>query len=343
MKRKQQGPQARSVRPRPNLPPRNVQINARQFSLKPHVAKCSSHLPFRQGPVGTCWFVSVLAVFFLSELMRGLVIDSLPQMKGWKVPIAHHIADFFLGNEYAMSDISFLTFLRSQRPNVFNGRQDGKLGGNAIVYLSRFLNFFEIPHLFYVQEIGSTIAYASKWNLHLPFDPDLRKSQEKSGRSTLSPFVGGPAQVIVIQTMHGSKAYKNRQTLKHQNLPQNARNLYPLEIGGLCANKHTLNIKRGGVTTYRLDAILFSNTNKSQCQKGHATAGVTCNGQRYFYQGWPNWYGASCPLHPFEWSRRQQFTINWGQCSPQNTKKTNTTKDLVFDTFDNTIAIYVRV
>lgn len=246
MKRKRQGPQARDVRARQNVPPRNVQINNRRFSLRPHLPECTSHLPFLQTTHGTCWFVALLAVFFLSELTRSLVLESLPRMKSWKVPIAHHIADFFMGNTYPMTDVAFLSYLRSHKANVFNARQNGQLGGYSVVYLSRFLNLFEIPHAFFIRNDGYSIAEPSKWNLHLPFNEDVRKNHVESGRSRLAPFVSmeDPHVIVVFTAPSFSVFDKNRMAMRHKNLPQNVQNAARWPLKGLLPNRHTLNIKR---------------------------------------------------------------------------------------------------
>lgn len=54
-----------------------------------------------------------------------------------------------------------------------------------------------------------------------------------------------------------------------------------------------------GQRTYRMDAVYMSR--RTEGDGGHAIAGVTCNGRRYFYNGWLKNAGRPCRLIPEDW------------------------------------------
>lgn len=53
-----------------------------------------------------------------------------------------------------------------------------------------------------------------------------------------------------------------------------------------------------GQRTYRMDAVYMA---RRVGQSSHAIAGVTCNGRRYFYNGWLKQPGRPCRLIPEDW------------------------------------------
>lgn len=349
MKRKRG--QKNNVQTKP-LSLKNIVINDQTY--KPYNLECAHRVfPFPQGQAprgkgGVCWLAAVMAVFFLSERMRLLVAEALPALEGWKRPLAHTIAqsyferDSHTGEAYTNA-LLFAHRLEAANP-FFNHRTNTKFGGVSVVFISRFLNYFEIPHAFFVRPYGYTFAVPDKWNLHLPFNRNARASHLTSRQAAVAPFVSlTHPRVLIIHTWSKYARSTNRGVTANV-LSPNAQGvlLRGFQLRNLLPNRHALSIKWMG-STYRLDSVIFSNSNGKQCGGNHATAGVTCGGKRYFYNGWPSGNGIVCPLQPFDWSQRKKFSIKSGDCGVKNATSYNPAKNLEYDTVDKTFAIYVRV
>lgn len=333
-------------------PPRNISIGNARFTVHPSYGDCATIRPYPQGPEGVCWFGTVMAIFFISELMRTRVLHALPQLNGWKVPIIQMFVDmFFLGKPYAvnMSAARMLRELQCKKPNVFNKSETNVVGGYSGSYISRFLNFFEIPHAFFMRDGESIISEPSQWNLQTPFDRNRRHEHLQSGRATLAPYVSMTSpDVIIVETIPST--FHARSRMLHKNLPKNVHDLLRYTRGptGLLRTRHALNLKFG-TSSYRLDSVEFRGRrilpNKSVGR--HSVAGVTCGGQRFIYNGWESSVHhavsyvsqAACHMQPFNWVVPKEFSILSGHCDI----KPPDPRAHVFHTVNNTLAVYVRV
>ena len=99
--------------------------------------------------------------------------------------------------------------------------------------------------------------------------------------------------------------------------------------------------------------MLISNHNRV-CTSGHQLAGVTCNGDRFLYNGWTrhtvdkgmskNFQGGkeACPLEPTEWAHTTNFCISAQGCGFDKFVSKIGTKELCFSTLRNVSMTYVR-
>jgi hypothetical protein len=126
---------------------------------------------------------------------------------------------------------------------------------------------------------------------------------------------------------------------------------YP--VSGLLSDGHAPIIKYNG-KKYFLDSLILGNYNKVACTRGHQIAGVTCNGDRFLYNGWTrqtvdkgmakNFQGGkeACALEPTEWAHTTNFCISSKGCGFDKFVSKIDTTELCFSTLRNARLTYVR-
>ena len=126
------------------------------------------------------------------------------------------------------------------------------------------------------------------------------------------------------------------------------------KIEGYNPKKHAKIIKSNGYR-YILDScVIGAELRTNTCSVAHAIAGVTCNGEKYVYNGWtarsgdPAMKGSSsaaireipCALGKQRWDEDAFFRINMQACSFNRT--THTGKELLFNAVDRSSVTYIR-
>ena len=121
------------------------------------------------------------------------------------------------------------------------------------------------------------------------------------------------------------------------------------EIKGINLTRHPEKIvynKR----TYVLDSCILPSYISNACSLGHAIAGVTCNGDKYVYNGWaarsgdPAMGGAAitrrtpCALMKNDWAADKAFCVDINSCSVTGEKK----NEFCFEAFKRSSVVYVR-
>jgi len=89
---------------------------------------------------------------------------------------------------------------------------------------------------------------------------------------------------------------------------------------------------------YKLDSCLISNFNDPR----HSIVGITCNGNRYVYNGWLSVNNSPCPLIKYDWNLRNDgdFCLNTKKCKLGNKDD----RDLCFSfAKGQRILVYVRI
>lgn len=308
---------------------------------------CENTLTFTQdSKTATCWFIAVMTVFFTSQHMRVRVARAVKDVKNpKKAPIIGDIAMILQGRDRHRVPVEwfgrlrperFLASIREHAPNVFDDAND--TSGHArygLFYLKKMLDFLEIPHLS-VTRLGNSDAPPE----YSPSNLDLSRGTNVTSKTTLQDrtyvTLSNP-DVIVVLTDETMDAYFAREFAY---MKREKPVLKPFE--GIKKNVHASEITYGGVP-YVLDSTTYANMNVKECSKSHAIAGVTCNDERYMYNGWANHLsGKPCPLMPVDWTRRQLLRLDFEKCTMEPTTGNNVKTHMLFDTLRESAALYVR-
>jgi hypothetical protein len=330
-----------------------VAIGGANVRVPRKIDRCDHVLTYRQQG-GICWFTAIMTVLFTSQRMRLRVSKAVRRLTSpAKALIAGDIARILAG--YDKRQVSphlfgrlephmFLQSIRGRAPNVFDNA-DREGGRNAEFYLHKMLDFLEIPHLSVTRASAKdrTVTY-SMLNLGVSRREDHTRNvlREKTFVTVRNP------DVILVLTGNPVDQY-----LQYYMQNRTRPDLKPLQ--GLVSGAHAPEITYGGVT-YTLDAAKFSNFNRNTCGKSHAIAGVTCNNKRFVYNGWAakskdpampaNAVGMArqhpCALMPVDWQRRRKLKIDAAGCAMVPATQNDRVKSMVFDTVQESVALYVR-
>ena len=108
---------------------------------------------------------------------------------------------------------------------------------------------------------------------------------------------------------------------------------------------------------YKIDSLLVSNFNMESCSRSHQIAGVTCNNNRYMYNGWLRQtqdpakqdvstqylsQSKACELMKYDWfNNTENFCLSTKACKIEN--RNPLLEEMCFNTTDYTTYIYVKV
>ena len=108
---------------------------------------------------------------------------------------------------------------------------------------------------------------------------------------------------------------------------------------------------------YKIDSLLVSNFNMESCSRSHQIAGVTCNNNRYMYNGWLRQtqdpakqdvstqylsQSKACELMKYDWfNNTENFCLSTKACKIEN--RNPLFEEMCFNTTDYTTYIYVKI
>ena len=340
-----------------------------KFDFAEKITKCSRVLTLDQVEMPTCWFNALMMALFFSQNTRIAIANSLQFIKDPnKFPIVVDIGKLLEGynKTRASKDLykrlqpkEFLETLRQKQPSQFPPRnRDAKPGeyvyykGDSLEYMHRMLQFLEIPHLLLSRP--SFKSSKTEWSY---YNYDVYESkifgagaQKEVGiRKDTSTLKSVDTKHPVILTICTEDDHDKMMTEKVSSRWA-SYTTYPVE--GLLPDGHASVIKYNG-TKYYLDSLLLGNYNAEACTKGHAIAGVTCNGDRFLYNGYTyksvdpgmrkNFQGGkeACPLEPTEWAHTTNFCLS-NTCGIDKFVSKMDTKEMCFSTLRNARLTYVR-
>lgn len=338
-----------------------VQVRGQEVKVKKAIKKCEHVFTFlQQGPI--CWFTAVMTALFSSQYLRLAIAKALPGLAKvpWKAPIALDMAKILAGYDRRnaapelfdrLEPHRFLEYLGSHNPNVFNAKLSAS-GGYSELYLKKMLDFLETSHLFVARHKSEDTAFVlSTFNYMFPQNTDKRLRKLSRGLLNAGKHMKlkAPA-VLVVLTEH----IRERLTREAFEVYERALDATPIGIKGAMPNAHAPTIQYEG-WTYYLDSFILANNNTLVCQKSHAIAGVTCNGQRYMYNGWASSTRGNkamggvrvnralpCPLMPVDWTKAQNLVIDTRGCRMAPAPPGPLFDDMRFNTVQNSIAMYIR-
>jgi len=315
---------------------------------------CSKVVTFPQeGAI--CWFAALFTSLFFSQYSRVVIRNHARRMMSDQS--SHHICSAILeilrgydGDKVSsrvlesMRPRQFLHDLRIARPDYFSSMTNGSDEAHYAPYSHAMLAFLQVPHLS-IGVVKGVFKY-SGFNVDLPLDSKLWSGAMK----TMSPkgvFVDTrKPEVIIIHKDSGEDFVQGQWAT-----PVPA--LGPIQ--GYNPKKHEKIIKYNGYR-YILDScIIGAELRNPSCSVAHAIAGVTCNGEKYVYNGWtarsadPAMRGSKsaairevpCALGKQDWSEDAYFRINMAACSFNRVSRSNG-KELLFNAVDRSSVTYIR-
>jgi hypothetical protein len=305
------------------------------MKLKPY---CDKVIFWPQyGPI--CWFNAVLIAVFYSQSSRNMLYQ---MSNNWDMKIEFYkILRFVLKHKYLRSktpekDYKFFDIMRPENILQMIHKINPKYatenmwthGSKSNIIISKLYKLLGASCLMFELGENKENIYYDRRN-HLTLFKKKEKGvfiyQEKNKtadyiRNKLNRLK--TPDVLIINTPDtplDMSFYKYKPQYK---LPynDNTRQLQSLQN----------NIQYNG-EDYVLDSVIISNYNKPIIGKGHAIAGISCNNERYVYNGWTRYTQDTtmqlanaenhvqqrpCELMKFDWSTlgNNEFCINLYEC-----------------------------
>jgi hypothetical protein len=250
---------------------------------------CNKLLLWTQyGP--TCWFNTVLTVLFHSQYSRDMI---LKLSKDWKdkstmQKLAEHIVKYkYIQSDsferdrlfyYKVRPENILDYLHTKYPEYVK-KNAGKSGGDPNRILNKIYEILNIKCLSF--EICNDYLYYNIYN-HYKFDFDDSYPIVEKNINLINKLENTHKnpEVILLKTDNLINKYYLYENFKHYNLEDK---IDPTNISQLKSLKDTIEYNGN---KYILDSIILINHNKADT--AHAIAGITCNKNKYVYNGWTN-------------------------------------------------------
>jgi hypothetical protein len=322
--------------------------------VKTRASSCSKVYTAKQeGAI--CWFAAVFTSLFFSQNTR-IVIKKHAQnllrdpqsreialamnmiLKGYETgKISKRVVEH-------MQPRQFLMDLRKARPDYFTNMMNKTDEAHYGPYQHAMLAFLRAPHLS-IGVINGRFVY-SGFNVDLPLDHNLWPKAMKT-MSSKGVFVDTRKPEVLI--IHKDAGEDYLHGLWASPVPVIGT------ISGYSPNSHAPVIKYNG-TSYILDScIIGTELHNPSCSIAHAIAGVTCNNQRFVYNGWtaksadPAMKGSGsviqdmpCALGRYDWDQNKSFCINTSACRFQNARPNQLTRELCFNAVARSSVTYIR-
>ncbi|AGE57670.1 hypothetical protein ATCVNTS1_491L [Acanthocystis turfacea Chlorella virus NTS-1] len=305
-----------------------------------------------------CWFSAIFTTLFYSQYTRSVVYKHATSLMRSTNPAivdaAGAMKEILKGYEVGkvsarvvnhMQPKQFLAAIRKINPRYFTSNPDNTEEAHYGPYQHAMFAFLRAPHLSVGYYQGNLVF--SGFNVNLP----ISGAEWAKAMKTSSPVgdyvdVSNP-EVILIHRDAG------------EDYLQGQWGFQPPKIGrleGHNPNEHSRTIRYNG-RVYVLDScVIGAELKTNACSMGHAVAGVTCNGERFVYNGWTAksadraMKGASgsvvkdypCALGRYDWQKNKNFVINTGACRFQNATNKNIGKSLIFNAVQRSTVTYIR-
>ncbi len=210
------------------------------------------------------------------------------------------------------------------------------------------LNFIYIISFFKVLNINFIDIYCDLYNNYnvLDMNHDIKTEDEMEEKLKSNPDV-----IIYTDSLLSSSDYLG-EDYEYDEIYDT--NTYNLNINDLKKYKEII---RFNETNYKLDSVLISNYNNEIYK--HAIAGITCNNNKYVYNGWTTkttdpvlrekidkLNESACSLMKYDWNLRksQEFCLNPYTCKIEFDIKSSRFNNICFSfTKGNRILVYVRI
>jgi len=291
----------------------------------------------------TCWFNALLMATLYSQQSRELLLSA---SKSWDTRIKiYKIFKHLLHHKYMRSknpqkDFKFFVDIKPENILRMLYRYDKNSfmlnkfdrGFNAGIYIGKFYKMLNVNCIM-LTRFNDHILYDTLNHIksvNFKKNGIVRTITESKTSQYIATKLKEVPDVLVVRCIEndvGSRLPDNRLMNT-----DNIRNVMSMD-----------NVIVYNNCTYELDSIILNNWNY-ESKSSHAISGVTCNGNRYVYNGWTvntvdpamknvstNLNSLPCELMKFDWNVKQdvQFCLNQKQCKLDLIYKT-IPKDMCF-------------
>lgn len=241
---------------------------------------------------GTCWFNALVMALFFSEHMRKVLLSKKDEWDHVSLKLRKVFNDILQRRSkvYAMKAYAFLFFklitpelllkhLHKENPEKFNFNPNASEGYFNTLYLPNLLEYMGVKALHLDAFTASkgdnprdVILYYSNIYNNYKFE-HVKQNDGMVYRKVFSNSVFDTSKILPkydVITVRFSKE-------KHQEFNKFMKVSYK----NITSNKVIIKENE-----YLNDSVLLTNFNTSSCQKGHDMCGLTCNGERFIYNGW---------------------------------------------------------
>lgn len=295
----------------------------------------------------TCWFMGIFTTLFFSQHTRAVIIPrvwALPDRSALKVTMMNileiydrsRVQDLMSAGLKDLKPHHFIRTIRLEEPETFGydpellKKNEHGATGFWPAYQHAFLGYLGVPHLAVHRDAADGRFKFSAFNFDLnPWGPlvDQLRSRSPIGKSV---DVYLPDVLIVHPT-----GYDSTQSAMAQ-----AQVAAPA-VGAIVVppgeTPVPTRVSYNG-HAYVLDAVIMASTTKNACSILHAIAGVTCNGERYVFNGWVSGSGdramagamtgaggrsVPCPLMKRDWATASEFCLDAQGCRLPDSQPAN--------------------
>ena len=311
---------------------------------------------------GTCWFNSLLMIMWYSKMMRNFFIKHLDHIENIlkDKPVMLKMIYDLLKQTYSHDDNDDSKFFNELRPeNILNllNKIDSKvffvkkeyinLGFTGENYMRQFFKYFKLESNILFFDYVPNNKYSLSFN-----NLDVNKIKKTKDSFILyhndSTKVSKNNAMQYFFKINKLKWYGDASLDKDFsfNKLRNMKMSQKIEIIAIKYMENDNSVQNELVfenCKFILDAVFLSNFNHETCNVGHQIAGITCNDEKYLYNGWINETvdpakrrstrtkknDKPCKLVQYDWTKlKNNFCIDLKKCTFPDSK---TQADLCFN------------
>ena len=256
--------------------------------------------------LGTCWFNAILMNSFYSQAMRKLMINKIS--KTWDKE--NKVLKFFktiLKKSYNTEDKKIIEMFYKTRPelllityaNMFDKKIDKKLKKYDYGFINSYISLFlkklnvKVLDIIYLNENHKYLLniYKHIYNMYLSKDEYLFKIDKDKEKEEIKKILADIPDVLIIYDTKYD--YNHNFFDKYEELYETDKNINIYKSDNYSINKEAFkDIKNNKEeirflgNKYKLDSIILNNYNYNPNSGMHAISGITCNNNKYIYNGW---------------------------------------------------------
>ena len=305
---------------------------------------------------GTCWFNALLMCMFYSQGMRDLLLKNLKNSDLYvRNKEFYEIIMDIMQNRYRkvkdedqiffnqLKPEKMLSLLHSIDPKHFYFNPSITAGHQGIYYFVRLFDYFGLKkEVIFLNKDKNKFIYSVLNNK--PYVKEMKSKKHNKDHVRYVWQYYSPPKINFKEVLS-----RNTKVLVVTSIYNHIRNnkniMFETSSGKYIDDTLEFNGK-----TYKLDSMLLTNYNADTCKKTHQIAGITCEENRYLYNGWIRYstdpsmtyftQENPCELIKYDWSRKNfNFCLSTDKCG---IKKGNQ-KELCFNNLNEkyTSLIYV--
>jgi hypothetical protein len=299
---------------------------------------------------GTCWFNAIFMICFYSQGVRKLLIkhsnewnknESLFKYFKTIIKYSHTKStktfDLFIKVKPEIVLLKIMENYDKILKDFFKFKNKNKpvsdiSWGHNVRYICDFLKLLKVPYvsinfmsstnryIFNLPELTSLWIYLEQKEKAYTYTDIYLKEYIEELRKTIE---NTPEVIIINEGLHKYDSLKH-----HSDFSKFFFNDFKLKYTDYDSIKNLNDIITFNGTKYKLDSCVCVNYNKTKGNNYHAIAGITCNDNKYVYNGWNsstsdgglkntlNVKDSPCSLMKFDWDihNNSEFCLNLEKC-----------------------------